>query len=93
MKLKEYMGTHEGAYTIAETNQAVSVENLDVRLRELEIEPYVLGEDVTGHRKIHLYRTDHPFHVVTLVEEVKTPDSTSTHRSIEASRAVSTTSD
>lgn len=74
MKLKEYMGTHDGAYTIAESTRAITVEDLDVTLSDLEVEPYVLGDDVAGRRKIHLYSVDQPFHIVTHVEEVKTSD-------------------
>jgi hypothetical protein len=74
MKLKEYMGTHDGAYTIAESTQSITVEDLDVTLSDLEVEPYLLGDDGAGRRKIHLYSVDQPFHIVTHVEEVKTSD-------------------
>ena len=68
MNLKEYMETHPGEYPIAETTRRLTVEHLDPRLGELEVEAHLLGEDPTGRRRIHLYATEQPVHLATYVE-------------------------
>jgi len=70
MKLKEYMGTHDGEYLLAETRQKVTVNDLDTSLCEINVEAYLLGEDATGQRMIHLYGVERPIHLVTYVETV-----------------------
>lgn len=69
MTLKEYMRTHAGKYLVAETMRPVTVEDLDQTLIELEVEPYLLGEDASGRRRIHLYTRDAPHHLVTYIEQ------------------------
>jgi hypothetical protein len=32
------------------------------------VEPYLLGEDASGRRRIHLYTKDAPLHLVTHIE-------------------------
>jgi hypothetical protein len=68
VKLKEYMGTHEGEYSVAESTRPLTVKDLDRKLGDLEVEAYLLGTDGRGRRKFHLYTTDRPLHLVTHIE-------------------------
>jgi hypothetical protein len=72
MKLKEYMGTHDGEYLVAETTRTIAIEDLDGSLAELEVEAHLLGDDTHGQRRFHLYATEHPVHLVTHIERMET---------------------
>ena len=68
MKLQEYMATHHGDYTLAETMHPITPQDLDPSWAEMEVEPHLVGIDAIGRRKIHLYGVDRRLHLATHVE-------------------------
>lgn len=68
MKLQEYMATHHGDYTLAETMHPITPQDLDPSWAEMEVEPHLVGTDAAGRRKIHLYAADRRLHLATHVE-------------------------
>lgn len=67
MKLREYMSTRPGDYSLAESHQRVSVDDLDRRVGEQEVEEYLVGVDPAGRQKLHVYTVDSGVHVITRV--------------------------
>ena len=73
MKLREYMKTRTGEYSLAETTTMITVDDLDRRVSEQEVEEYLVGEDPDGRQKLHLYAVPSCIHIVTRVARPK-PD-------------------
>ena len=74
MKLRDYMAEHDGEYTIAESTERITEEDLSAPWREMEVEPYLVGKALGGRCKTHLYEVDTQTHVVTLIETIEGPD-------------------
>jgi hypothetical protein len=67
MKLREYMRTRTGEYSLAESTMSVTVDELDRRVSEQEVEEYLVGVDPRGRQKLHIYSVAPPVHIVTRV--------------------------
>jgi hypothetical protein len=67
MKLREYMSTRQGEYSLAESTTTITVDKLDRRVGEQEVEEYLVGVDPVGRQKLHIYSVAPPVHIVTLV--------------------------
>jgi hypothetical protein len=67
MKLREYMKTRKGEYSLAETTTAITVDDLDRRVSEQEVEEYLVGEEPDGRQKLHVYAIPSHIHLVTRV--------------------------
>ena len=67
MKLREYMKTRTGEYSLAETATTITVEDLDRRVSEQEVEEYLVGEEPDGRQKLHVYAIPSHIHIVTRV--------------------------
>lgn len=67
MKLREYMNTRTGEYSLAETTTMITVDELDRRVSEQEVEEYLVGEDPDGRQKLHVYSVPSHVHIVTRV--------------------------
>lgn len=67
MKLREYMNTRTGEYSLAESTRAITVDDLDRRVGDTEVEEYLVGVDPVGRQKMHIYSTARHIHIVTRV--------------------------
>jgi hypothetical protein len=67
MKLREYMRTRTGEYSLAESITTITVDDLDRRVGEQEVEEYLVGEDPVGRLKLHIYSVTPHIHIVTRV--------------------------
>ena len=67
MKLREYMKTRKGEYSLAETATTITVDDLDRRVSEQEVEEYLVGEAPDGRQKLHVYVIPSNIHIVTRV--------------------------
>lgn len=65
MKLREYMDTHPGDYSLAESTTAITVDELDLSVGELEVEEYMVGLHHAGREKLHIYSVAPIVHIVT----------------------------
>lgn len=69
MKLREYMKTRAGEYSLAESTTSVALEDLDRSVADQEIEEYSVGIDARGREKMHIYMVAPHVHVLTRVAE------------------------
>ena len=69
MKLREYMTTRAGEYSLAESATTVALEDLDGYVADQEVEEYSVGIDARGREKLHIYMVAPHVHVLTRVVE------------------------
>jgi hypothetical protein len=67
MKLREYMRTRKGEYSLAESTTTITVDELDRRVCDQEVEEYLVGMDPDGRQKLHIYSVAPSVHIVTRV--------------------------
>ncbi len=67
MTLREYMRSHAGEYSMAESTVVITAEALDGPVGDQEVEAYLVGRDRAGHQKLHLYSIAPAVHLATLV--------------------------
>jgi hypothetical protein len=61
------MTSQPGEYLVAETRTAISLEQLDPHIADLEVEEYVVGVDGEGRRTVHLHSAVTHAHILTCV--------------------------
>jgi len=67
MTLREYMTSHAGEYSMAESTVVITEDDLYCPVGEQEVEEYLVGRDPAGHQKVHLYSVAPVVHLATLV--------------------------
>jgi hypothetical protein len=68
MNLRDYMMSHPGQFTVAETDRPLTVDMLnDELLLQEEVTLYRVGQTADGRSKVHVYVRDH-IHIATLIE-------------------------
>ncbi len=67
MTLREYMTSHAGEYSMAESTVVITADALDGPVGDREVEEYLVGRDPAGHQKVHLYSVAPVVHLATLV--------------------------
>jgi hypothetical protein len=67
MKLREYMNTRTGDYSLAESTTSITADDFDRRVSEQEVEEYLVGLNPVGRQKLHIYSVASHVHIVTRV--------------------------